>query len=198
MFLNKSLLLIKKYNKNITQFDIDKINYGLEGVYLTITKLIIISLISVYFGCFKEFIIFAFFYNFIRLFAFGIHAANSYICLVLSSLIFILLPMLAKVIIINLTIKIFVAILCLLIICFYAPADTKKRPLVNFDKRLKFKIASIAVTILYIVLIFFSNNNFISNIVMFALLTETAMILPTTYRLFKMPYNNYKYYKQLS
>ena len=44
-FLNDSINLITRYNNTYTEDDIDKIKYGLEGLYLTVTKLIIIVLI---------------------------------------------------------------------------------------------------------------------------------------------------------
>jgi accessory gene regulator protein AgrB len=34
----------------------------------------------------------------------------------------------------------------------------------------------------------------LSNIVLLALMAEIALILPITYKIFKMPYNNYKTY----
>ena len=45
-FLNDSINLITRYNNTYTEDDIDKIKYGLEGLYLTVTKLIIISIIE--------------------------------------------------------------------------------------------------------------------------------------------------------
>lgn len=40
LIINKCMELVTTYNKDLSQRDIDKIKYGLEGLYLTITKLI--------------------------------------------------------------------------------------------------------------------------------------------------------------
>ena len=46
VFLNKSLNFILKNNNSYTEDEIEKIKYGLEGLYLTITKLIIILILA--------------------------------------------------------------------------------------------------------------------------------------------------------
>lgn len=193
-FLDRALLLIKNNNPGMSEIDIAKIRYGLEGIYLLITKLIIISLITIYFGIFIEFLIFTIFYNFIRIFAFGVHANKSFICLFISSLIFVSLPAIAPIIEINYFIKYILSALGLICVIWYAPADTKKRPLINFKKRRRLKTMSIFISMLYICIIIFTKDLFISNIVLFALLTEVILILPITYKVFKTPYNNYKTY----
>ena len=81
-FLNDSVNLITRYNNTYTEDDIDKIKYGLEGLYLTVTKLIIIVLISIILGIFKELILVLIFFNIIRYPAFGVHADKSIICLI--------------------------------------------------------------------------------------------------------------------
>ena len=43
--LNNCLRMINEYNPNMSQKQKDKIKYGLEGLYLTITKLIIITIV---------------------------------------------------------------------------------------------------------------------------------------------------------
>ena len=41
LFLNNSISFLKKYN-DYSEEEIEKLMYGLEGLYLTITKLVII------------------------------------------------------------------------------------------------------------------------------------------------------------
>jgi accessory gene regulator B len=192
--LNNSISLIKKYNKNIGTKEVEKIKYGLEGIYLTFTKLVIISGFSILLGIFKEFLMFTIFYNIIRMFAFGLHASKSYICLISSGIVFLALPYLATIININIIIKIILSALSLMLIFLYAPADTNKRPLINKRKRLRLKMASIIVTVIYIVIILIDNNSFISNIILLSLVTEIVLILPLTYKIFKLPYRNYATY----
>lgn len=104
LILEKCMNLITTYNKDLSEKDKDKIKYGLEGLYLTITKLIFIIIISIILGIFKEVILLLLTFNGIRLTAFGVHAKRSIDCLISSSLFFILTPYIC----INLTIPILI------------------------------------------------------------------------------------------
>lgn len=193
LFLDNAINLIKNNNN----FDVQKlayIRYGLEGVYLTVTKLVIILVLSVIFNLTKEFIVFAFLYNIIRMFAFGMHAPKSYICLILSSFIFLFFPYLATILNYNFYINLSVGIFCVTIIIIYAPADTYKRPLIKKKKRIKLKFLAFFVSIIYLIISLIIKNAFMSNCLIFALLAEAILILPITYKIFKLPYNNYKNY----
>jgi hypothetical protein len=65
-FLDKSIDIIRK-NENYSEEKLDEIRYGLEGIYVTITKAIIILFLSSIFHIAKEFIMFAVLYKIIRL-----------------------------------------------------------------------------------------------------------------------------------
>ena len=78
-----------------------------------------------------------------------------------------------------------------ILIYTYAPADTKKRPIINSLKRRKLKLISTLIAVIYIILNFIIVKNFILNALLFSLILEVIMILPTTYKFFKLPYNNY-------
>lgn len=92
-FLDFSINLIEKY-QNISEGDIPKLRYGLEGLYLTFTKMIVIFLLAIVLGIFKEILILLFFFNIIRFTGFGFHARKSSECLFLSILSFVLMPFL--------------------------------------------------------------------------------------------------------
>ncbi len=190
--INHIMKNIKNNDKSISEEQLEIIQYGLEGIYLTFTKLIIILLLSIILNIFKETILILLFYNCIRTFAFGVHANSSIVCLITSLIFFIGGTYLGIYLNINLTIKIILSVLSLILIIIYAPADTVKRPLINKRKRLCFKILSIIIaTILTFLIIYFSNKQ-ISNYMLIGLIEGTIMILPITYKLHKVPYNNYK------
>lgn len=92
LIINKCMELVTTYNKDLSQRDIDKIKYGLEGLYLTITKLIFIIIVSIILGIWKETLLLILIFNGIRLTAFGVHAKRSIDCLISSTLFFILFP----------------------------------------------------------------------------------------------------------
>lgn len=197
-FLTLSMDLIRKYNSNYDNRELAKIKYGLEAVYLTITKFIIILLISIFLNITKEFIIFIFFYNFVRLFAFGMHASKSYICLFSSIIIFILIPYISNIFPNNNYINLIIGFFCIVMMILYAPADTYKRPLTNIKKRHQLKLMSIMISLAYLVISLIVKDDFIANCLIASLFLETLIILPITYKLFNMPYNNYKNYKHKS
>lgn len=185
--------IIKQYPK-YSKDKVDEIMYGVEGIYLTITKTIIISLIALILGVFKELIFLLISFNFIRLFAFGMHANKSWICLLFSSTLFLGGAYLCKILIIPKNILITLFLIVLLIISIYAPSDTVKRPLIKKKRRIIFKILSITVVIIYFILTLIIKNNLFINAIIIGLIIECILILPTTYMIFKMPYKNYKSY----
>lgn len=191
VFLNNSIKLIKKYN-TYNETDIEKIRYGLEGIYLTITKLIVILALSIIFNIFKEIVLVLIFLNIIRYPAFGVHADKSSVCLIASILLIFGLTLLISKIYINNIIKIILCVICIINYLVFAPADTIKRPLTNAKKRKYRKIASVILSIIYSIAMFLINTKIISNTLLISLIIEAIMINPLTYKILKMPYNNYK------
>ena len=192
-FLNSSMELIKK-NKKYTQDEIDMITYGLEGIYLTITKMIVIFGVALILNIFKEMIFLLISYNIIRSQAFGIHAKKSSHCLIFSMIMFIGGSIISKYAVLPLWLSIISSILCCICLFLYAPADTYKRPIVNKKKRMRFKILSFILGLIYTILIIIFNDCVISNYLLFGMILSVIIILPITYKMFNLPYNNYKNY----
>lgn len=196
-FLNYCEKIIRENRKGISDDEVEIIMYGLEGIYLTTTKLVIIFLLALLFGFFKEMILTLLFYNILRMFAFGMHASKSWHCLLISSLFFLVGPILGMILDINFYLKIGVVIILAILVVIYAPADTEKRPLINKKKRMRWKILSIIVAIILSVCIIVFDQHKISNYMFIGYIEAVLMILPITYKLFKLPYNNYKTYKEV-
>ena len=194
-FLNFSDNIIRKYNPSITDDDIDVIKYGLEGVYLTVTKLFIILLLSFILKITNKMLLILIFYNIIRFTAFGIHASKSIYCLLSSCLFLIGGVYFCEHICIGFQLKIFLCFVCIYSIYLFAPADTYKHPLVNEKKRKFYKIISLLNSGIFSIFIVMYNESIISNYLLFSMIVAVIMILPFTYKVFNMPYNNYKNYK---
>ena len=192
--LNNITSNIKKNNKNVTEEELEVIIYGLKSLYLTFTKIIVILILSIVLGILKETLLMLLFYNVIRLFAFGLHAKNSIACLITSLLLFIGGTYLAIYLNIGLELKIILASISLILIAVYAPADTEKRPLINPKKRKKFKILSIITSLIITCLIIYLDGSYISNFMLIGFIEATIMILPITYKIYGLPYNNYRNY----
>lgn len=193
-FLNTIRNSIKNQYPHYSNDKLEEIMYGVEGIYLTITKTIIIFLFAFLLGIAKELFFLLLSFNFIRLFAFGMHADKSWICLIFSSSLFIGGAFICKYINLNNTMIYILYVIALAIIIIYSPADTVKRPLIKKNKRLRFKLLSIFVTIIYFIMSMVTTNNMIINYLIIGLLIECILILPITYKLFNMPYRNYKKY----
>ena len=195
LIINKCMELVTTYNKDLSQIDIDKIKYGLEGLYLTITKLIFIIIISIILGIWKETLLLILIFNGIRLTAFGVHAKRSIDCLISSTLFFILFPIICIKLTIPLIVKVILFIPLTVLIGIFAPADTEKRPLINKKKRKIYKMLSIMISIIYMTIAIVIKDNTLSNCFIFAIVIQIIIMLPITYKLFGVSYNNYKTYE---
>ena len=191
--IEKCMNIIIK-NKKYDDVKLAEIKYGLETLYLMFSKLIIISAIALLLGIFKELITFLLIYNIIRMPSFGLHATKSWICLLSSTIIFIGIPLLIKNIEINTITKITIGIIFTIGIMLFSPADTHKRPIVNKKRRKIYKILSTIISIVYVLLSIIIKNIYISNCFIFAIILQNILISPLTYKIFKLPYNNYKEY----
>ena len=195
VFLEKSLNLIKNYY-SYNDIKLQEIKYGLETLYITITKTVVIFALALLLNIFKELMIMMVFYGFLRLFAHGLHAKKSWQCWVTSVPLFLILPYLSTILLIPKEIYLVLGTFITIMIYFYAPADTEKKPIVNKKRRMFFKITSTAISIIYLVLIYFLKNNTLINIIFSSMLVELVLISPLTYKIFNLKYNNYKTYLQ--
>ena len=189
--INKCMDVIKKH-QNYNDEKLAEIEYGLTGIYLTISKLIIIVVVALILGIFEHAIVFLFIYNIIRLPSFGIHATKSWICLLFSLLGFIVLPILFIHIQIPNIIKVIGGGVGIILMCKNSPADTHKRPIVNPKRRLIYKLLSTIISIIYVILSIIIKSNYISNCLIFGVFLQNIVVSPITYKIFKQPYNNYK------
>ncbi len=191
-FLDGCIKLIRNNNKDISNEKIDEIRYGLEGVYLTISKTIFIFALTYILGIFKEMFIMLIIFNLLRTTGFGLHAKKSWQCWVSSTILFIIFPLLSNYIVLPIYIKIIMGIFSIILIFIYAPADTYKHPLVNKKKRLIWKYITTINTIILVFISILIKDNCIANLIIFAIYTEILLINPISYKLLDLPYNNYK------
>ena len=192
--INNSISLVNKTNK-YNNTELEEIKYGLESIYLAITKVVVILFISACIGLFKEAVLFLLIFNLVRATAFGLHASKSIWCWISSSISFLLIPFICKNVIFPTIFYIVASIITMIIFLLYAPADTVKRPLINKKKRKMYKILSVITALIFISLIFIIDNFLIKKMFIFALILESILILPITYKIFKLPYRNYLNYK---
>lgn len=196
IIINHWMNIIKK-NKDYDEKKLAEIKYGLTAIYLTFSKLIIIAVIAIILGIFKEMIIFLLIYNVLRIPSFGIHATKSWICLITSSILFIGLPIICLKVSLNVYFKVFAGVLGVILMIKNSPADTKKRPICSPKRRRIYKTISSSLAIIFVILSLILKNNFIVNCLVFSLILQNVLISPLTYKIFKQPYNNYKDFLKL-
>ena len=156
VFLTRAIEFIARNANNqdsLEEEEKEMLTYGLEGLYMTITKLVVIFLVAFLLGFIREFIITLIFFNIIRFPGFGFHASKSIVCLISSTLLILGLPYLFTNIEVGLTIKIILCIISVITFIICAPADTYKRPLTNKKKRIVRKICACSLAIIYSVFI---------------------------------------------
>lgn len=194
VIINNVMLNIKN-NKDFTEQKLCEIKYGLESLYLTLTKIVVIYLISILLKTSKELSLVFLFYGILRLTGFGVHAKGSKECWIASLLVFVPFPYLLKVVLIPKYINIILSVIGTILLLLYSPADTKKRPLIHKKKRIMYKIITALIASIYTIINVFIKDNILSNTLTFAILLEMVMVLPISYKLFGLTYNNYLNYQ---
>lgn len=191
-------LLVNSMIKNISKYysydeeKIQIIKYGLSSLYLTLSKSIVIFSLAYFLGIIKPLLILMTLYGLLRLTVFGVHAKKSWHCWISSLILFIGCPYLCLNLIIDYKVKVALGLICVILLSFFAPADTEKRPLKNQKKRTIYKIISIINSLIFTISFAFVENNTISNCILFSLMLSVFVVLPSTYKLFGVSYNNYK------
>lgn len=197
IFLEKTMKSIRNKYPDYDDDKLEVIAYGLESLYIMITKMLVISLIALLVDVFKEMILIMILYNVIRTTAFGMHAKESWQCYIISITLFIGGALLFKYVDVSFYAKASIGAISYIFLVIYAPADTYKRPLVNARKRKIYKMITIITSSIYLILIIiFKDSNF-STAISMGLLDAMLMIHPLTYRVFHLPYNNYKTYNEI-
>lgn len=191
LFLNRCMDLICKY-QSFSDYDKKKLNYGLEGIYLSITKLVILLILAIILNMLFEFVIVTVLFNIIRYTGFGFHAEKSYQCLIFSIFNFIAIPYLLLHIHLPNFIVYVICAICITHYLLFAPADTKKRPLSNKRKRIIRKILTVTIGFIYTLTIVLLHQEYWTAIILSALIVQAIIVSPLTYTLFGQPYNNYK------
>lgn len=191
VFAQKNLEYICKYH-NYSDLDQIKIKYGLEVFYTTFTKTVGLLLLALILKTMKETIVLMLLYMTLRLFGHGIHAKKSSQCWIASILCYGIFPLLIKFYLIPKKFIIAMWIIAFISFILWAPADTPKKPIINKKKRVFDKIITCAFCICLLIICLLSSHSLINNSIFFSLIMGFIAINPLTYKLFNIPFNNYK------
>ena len=170
-------------NYDFDEVKLEEIKYGLLGLYSLITKTTVIILLSLLLGFFQKFIIFLLFYSILRSVSFGCHAKTNLQCWIFSTVLLLGIPYLFNIINISKLVKNMLWTILFINYLIFSPADTDKRPMINKKRKLKFKIVSLIICIIYL----FTINRFssISNLIIASMILEGLLINPLGYILMR-------------
>ena len=177
--VDRIMFKIKENNKNLNEIKYAEIRYGLQGIYTLVTKTTVIFILALLLNIFKEFIIFFAFYSLLRSVSFGTHAKSNIMCWLFSTVFLLGIPFIFNNIRINSIVKIILWIIFFINFLIFAPADTKKKPMRNKKRKLKFKLISVSFCLIYLLLIIKFDN--ISNLVLGSMFLESLLINPLGY-----------------
>ncbi|AAK78063.1 MULTISPECIES: accessory gene regulator ArgB-like protein [Clostridium] len=182
-----------KLNKHLKMEGIEliKLKLGVEIIFINISKLAILFLVSYYFGLIKETIIMLAAFGFLRSNAFGLHAKNSIVCTVMSLLMFVLGAYLSKYLLFNNYMVLASFIIVNLLLFRYAPGDTEAHPLVGAKLRDKLKKQAVLMGMLLMAITLIIPDELIKTCISLSSYFEIISILPITYKVLGRRYKNY-------
>ena len=200
--VNNILNKIKEKNPNLTELEKDRIWFGLMILFDEIPKLILLSLITWYFGVINLMLISFISFSIYRLFSGGIHLKSHIGCFIMSFVVFVGTPIISKYVtwdnnILKYFIFTMIWIYNMLMIRLYAPADTEAVPIINKQQRKQQKIMSyITMNIVFIIGLLFKNN-MVTNTLIFSTFIQSFNISRIAYKLFKNKYGHEELAKEV-
>ena len=161
------------------------LKYGVELFFLNLYKTIILIILAVILGIWKEVLIFGIAYGILRSYAFGIHIDSGVGCTIWGLAYYIGSSYLARYIKISFGMLIWVYTILILIFLLHAPSGTKKRPVGKIEKKHLKTISLLLLIIMYLLSVHVIGSGIIINLIMLAAVCEAINIMPITYRIFK-------------
>ncbi|HQL37485.1 MAG TPA: accessory gene regulator AgrB [Bacillota bacterium] len=169
--------------KDLPEEKLAEIDYGIAAFIANSYKMAFIFVLAVLLNVLQYFLIAFVSFGALRTFASGVHAKREWTCLPVSIILFSGILYLGMTIELNIHMLSIIFILCGIAVLRYSPADTEERPIVSSKLRKKLKILSaITILVLYAIALY-SIGTKASSIITFAVLVESILILPATYRL---------------
>lgn len=176
--------------------ELAKMKLGLEIIFINMNKFFIVFLIASYCNLLKESLFMSFIFGSIRRTAFGIHAKNSMICTLVTSIMFVAGPYVSYYIKLDNSAVLASFIIMTFSFYKYAPADTENHPILGEDLRLKLRNETVLKSLFFMVIAMIVQIQVIKAMIILAIGFETVSILPITYKILNRGYKNYEKYEK--
>ena len=163
----------------------DKLWYGIYVFYLNAAKTLLLIAIALMLGILPYVTVFALAYGWLRIYSFGVHLHSTFACTMVGLVYYLGSTYLSLYVTIPLMVKAVMLLVCMWIFIVYAPAQTKKRPIPE-QQRKALKVKSLRTfAIITIAVFIFQQYPIYSNLLYMAVVCQSANILPITYKIFK-------------
>lgn len=180
-----------KNNMSISEEDLEKIDYGIKIIVSNIFKLIILFSTAYFLHITKYVLIALIAFATIRLFSSGIHANSTMQCIIMNYILFFGNVYLSIYFPMKTISKVIIFIISVILLFLYAPADTKKKPLVSKKLRKSLKIKSIITSTILFIISLIVKSPINSTIIVYSILESALVVTPASYKLLGQSYNNY-------
>lgn len=178
--------------------ELTKMTLGMEVILINVFKLTVVYVLAAVVGVLG--LTFAAHIAFVAIkrYSFGLHALNSTVCTIASCTMFVLLPWLVSNFSLgigNLTVAaVFAGIL--LSLFFFAPADTKAKPLFGANNRKKLKMKAVISGVVVLIAALLIPNEAIKLLVTLGAVYQGISITPLMYKILKRSERNYERYER--
>lgn len=190
--------IVIRFNAKVKKegLELAKMKLGLEIFFINISKFIIVFLIASYFNLLKESLFMILVFASMRSTAFGLHAKNSMVCTLITSMMFVAGPYVSYHI--ELDNYSVLAAFIIATFCFYnyAPADTENHPILGEELRLKLRKKTVLKSLFFMAITLLVKVQVMKAMIILAIGFNVISILPVTYKILNRGYNNYEKYER--
>ena len=190
--------IVMRFNTKVKKegLELAKMKLGLEIFFINISKFIVVFSIASHFNLLKESLFMSLVFGSIRSTAFGLHAKNSMVCTLITSVMFIAGPYVSYYI--KLDNYVVLAAFIIMTFCFYkySPADTEKHPILGEELRLKLRKETVLKSLFFMVVTMIVKIQVIKAMIVLAIGFDIISILPITYKILNRGHKNYEKYER--
>ena len=175
--------------------ELTKMELGMEIFLINVIKLIIMYSLAIALGILLLTFSTHMAFVIVKRYSFGLHAANSTICTIVSCCMFVVFPCLLA----GTKIGNFVVLLIFAGVIFalflFAPADTKARPLIGATNRRHLRRKSVISGLAVLAIALLIPNETIKLMIAMGAVYQSITVLPVTYKILGRSVQNYEKYE---
>jgi len=174
-----------------------KMVLGLEMWLIGLTKMIVLYTLAIVLGVFVQTLIIQLAFGLLKRYSTGLHALKNMVCVVVSCVLFVLVPFGLNVLGLGIGNEIVIPVFALVIICMYkyAPADTEARPIIGAKVREKLKLKAVICAVVLMAFALLVPDGTVKLLIMLGASYQMVSIHPLTYKILRRRERNYEKYE---